>query len=255
MDLSLSRLLNKENNSLFLSKIDKNLSIVEQSQTFFREIYALDELKENLYRNLVIDDQTNTLLIGPPASSKTLFVQIIKQNCRNVLFFDASVGSSGAGLIELLRTHQSAKILIIDEIDKLKKNDQNVLLSLLNDGTVEKSLKGITIKLKMSLKVFATSNSTQKLGAALKSRFEIYHLTEYDDETFIKVCQHCLRQKLTSDTAEIIAKILIENGQKNVRLAISITKKIDLERDTLDDIARVINNKLIHTIESEVDYN
>lgn len=236
-------------------QMNQSKSLQEQSLDFFNEILDLDEIKENIYLNLMSEDQINTLLLGPPATSKTLFAQVIRAKCKDVCFFDASTGSSGAGLIKVLENHKSIKVLIIDEIDKLKRNDQNVLLSLLNDGTLEKSLKEQTIKIGLKgLKVFATSNSSTKLSKALKSRFETYVLPEYSDEDFIKVTQHCLREKLSMQISKHIAEQLIINNMKDVRLAMSIAKKIQRSHRE-EDVSRIISNKIKYSSEEELDYN
>src|SRR5438445_541435 len=134
----ITSLLSNEGSGLFKVKIDKTVDEFEQAYTFFKQVYGLEETKENVYLNLTSIEQVNTLLVGPPATAKSLFLKVIKESCKDVIFFDASTGSTGAGLITLLANNKKAKVLLIDELDKLKKNDVNVILGLLNDGSVHK---------------------------------------------------------------------------------------------------------------------
>ena len=244
--------MNKKTDSVF-TEIPKSETIREQSKEFFSKIYGLDSVKENIFRVLIAKEQVNVLLIGPPATSKTLFMMEIKERCNDVCYFDAA-NTSGAGLIESLYNHQKMKILIIDEIDKLKKNDLNSLLGLLNNGKIDKSLKNMNYNFSMNCKIFATSNSNTKLSKPMRSRFQEYHLPEYSDDEFIEVVKFCLAEKITSITAEIISKILLVHERKDVRAAISVSNLLQ-RGDTMDDIARVIETWLKYNSQDSIDYN
>jgi replication-associated recombination protein RarA len=249
---NLKKLMNKKTDSVF-TEVPKTQTISEQSKEFFSKIFGLDLIKENIFRVLLAKDQVNVLLIGPPATSKTLFMMVIQEQCNDVCYFDAA-NTSGAGLIEVLYKNQKSKILIIDEIDKLKKNDLNSLLGLLNNGKIDKNLKGITYNFSMNCKIFATSNSNTKLSKPVRSCFQEYHLPEYSDDEFIEVVKFCLSEKITPATAEIIAKILLAHGRKDVRTAISISNLLQIG-DTMDDIARVVETWINYKSQDSIDYN
>jgi replication-associated recombination protein RarA len=241
--------------SVLKQDLSDRFSELDKSLALFHRIYGHQKIKENVYRALTSPRQLNILLTGPPGCAKTLFTQIIQDSCNDVLFFDAAT-SSGAGLIELLHANQNAKVLVIDEIDKLKKNDLNCLLGLLNNGSISKTLKNIDLKFTMNIKVIATSNSNAKLTPAIRSRFQEYAIKPYSDDDFINVVRFCLndRPDLGRDIPEIIAKILIAHERKDVRLAISIANLVK-QRDTEEDIARVIDNFFDTASNEDVDYN
>jgi len=48
-------------------------------------------------------------------------------------FFDGT-STTGAGLLDYLFAHPNIQYILIDEIDKMKKNDQVVLLNLMETG-------------------------------------------------------------------------------------------------------------------------
>lgn len=231
-------------------------TIQQKALELFSNIYGLDDMKENMYRALISKDQINVLLVGPPATSKTLFMFTMYEHCKDSIYFNAADGGTGAGLIERLFNNQKAKLLIVDEIDKLKRNDQNTLLGLLNNGRVDKDLKSQPYHFSMNVKIFATSNSLTKLSKPLKSRFQEYRLPEYTDDEFVKVVQFCLMDKLSYEKNEIIALTLLNNNRKDVRTAISISNLIQ-PNDSIDDILRIIENWLKYSTESgsNVDYN
>ncbi len=249
---NLKKLMNKKTDSLFIDE-PRSKTIQEQSKEFFSKIYALDLMKENIYRALLAKEQVNILLIGPPATSKTLFMEQIQEKCNDVCYFDAS-NTTSAGFLEVLYEHQRAKVLIIDEVDKLRKNDLNSLLGLLNNGRVVKTLKEIRYNFLMNCKVFATSNSNASLTKPMRSRFQEYHLPEYSDDDFIEVVKFCVAQRITEATAEIIAKILLAHERKDVRAAISISNLLQ-RGDTLEDISRVVETWLTYKSQNTIDYN
>lgn len=85
----------------------------------------------------------NILLTGPPSSSKTVFLLEMMQQLKDSYFIDA-FGVSGAGIIDHLFNYRT-KYLLIDEIDKMKKNEQAALLNVMETGILsETKSKGKT---------------------------------------------------------------------------------------------------------------
>jgi Holliday junction DNA helicase RuvB len=249
----ITSLLNKKDQ---LVKNEVKGSKQDQALSFFKNVYGLENLKENIYRAMKSPNPTNSLIIGPPATCKSQILQIINDQCNNTLYIDASSGTTGAGLISILNANRNAKILLIDEIDKMKVTDQNVLLGLLSTGRVTKVLKNETIDFSMAVHVFATSNTTNFKSKALASRFIKYVIQPYSDEEFIEVSKHCLSDsKLPVDTVEVIAKTLIVQGKKNIRLVMNLANSI-FKDDSEDDVIRVITNFLeLNEGADNVDYN
>jgi replication-associated recombination protein RarA len=236
-------------NSIFKYKQDLTKTINERALTFFSNVIGNEQIKENLYRALLREDKIiNVLLIGAPATSKSLLMKQIEDQCNGVLFYDAAAGSTGSGLIEILRRNQNAKILIIDEISEMRKNDIDVMRGLLNDNRVSKTLKSQLINFRMkNLKVFATSNNPTKLSKPIKSRFQMYLINPYNTDEFIKVLNFCLiKQNIIKDEtlANELSHAMVEYHIKNIRTALSICSLIH-ESDKHEDIKRIIENYLV----------
>lgn len=250
----IANLMSPESQGIIKTKIDNKISIEEQAKELFKEVYGLDDLKVNLYLALMSEAQINPLLNGPPASAKTLIIKVIKSKCKDVIYYDAAAGSTGAGLINVLKNNRTARIVLIDEYDKMKKNDMNVVLGLLNDGSVDKDLKDESIHFKMNCKVFGTCNTTKKLSKPLLSRMQVYNIPEYNDSEFVDVVSYCLEDKVDLTDAVLIAKVLISHDLKNVRQAISVGNMIK-KGMTQEEIVKVIETLIKYSTNQVVDYN
>ena len=82
------------------------------------------------------------------------------------------------------------KILLINEIDKIKPiSELNVLLDLLDGRTIDKVVykKEYHVKFSEGLRVFATCNNADKLSEAIRSRFLIRELADYTFEQFVQI--------------------------------------------------------------------
>ena len=182
----------------------------KQKQIPFGDVIGYDDLKELLTRCLVVKDSCNILLSGPPASSKTIFLLSIQKEVSNACFIDAAK-ASGPGLVDYLFEHPDTQVICIDELDKLKKSDQIALLNLLEtrilSSTKVRKIRGIRME---GVKVFATSNSIDKLIGPLRRRFLAFELPEYTHLQFQEITKKLLykRYKLNEITSAKIAQVV-----------------------------------------------
>ncbi len=209
------------------------METVPPEEKFFQEVVGYPELKRLFMKSVVSKDPVHILLTGPPASSKSLFLLKLVEGLDNAYFIDA-VGASGPGMVEYMFSND-VKYLLIDEIDKMKKNDQAALLNVMETGILsETKLKGKTRHKKMSLWIFATSNEVEKLSKPLRSRFMELHLNEYSFDEFVEICQRLLNKKyrLPAEVSDRIA-YLVWNRMKSrdIRDVLKIAK---LSRTTSD---------------------
>lgn len=209
------------------------METVSPEEKFFQEVVGYPELKRLFMKSIISREPVHILLTGPPASSKSLFLLKLGEGLDNAYFIDA-VGASGPGLVEYMFRNDT-KYLLVDEIDKMKKNDQATLLNVMETGVLsETKLKGKTRQKKMSLWIFATSNEAEKLTKPLRSRFMELHLNEYSYEEYVEICQRLLNKKyrLPPELSDRIA-YLVWNRMKSrdVRDVLKIAK---LARTTED---------------------
>ncbi len=167
---------------------------VSKEEKFFSNIVGYGEIKKLLLKSVVAREPVHILLIGPPSSSKTIFLLEMLQGLDDAYFIDA-VGSSGAGMVDHL-FNSNTKYLLVDEIDKMKKSDQAALLNVMDTGILsETKLKGKTRQKKMKLWIFATSNEAERLSKPLRSRFMELELEQYTYEEFIGIVRRLLSKR------------------------------------------------------------
>lgn len=234
----------KKMDRLFIVHDDLN-----KEEKFFSNVVGYPEIKRLLLRSIVSKEPVNILLTGPPSSSKTLFLLEMLEGLDDTYFIDA-VGASGAGMTEHLFSNNT-KYLLIDEIDKMKKNDQAALLNVMETGILsETKLKGKTRQKKAKLWIFATSNYVERLSGPLRSRFMELHLEEYTYEEFTEIVRRLFKKKyhMSEKLSEKIAYAVWNTMRsKDIRDAINIAKltKSTTDVDWLVDVQMKYGKKII----------
>ena len=147
------------------------------------------------------------------------------------------------GIIDYLFDHTDLKYLLIDEIDKLSKKDQKVLLNVMETGILSdvKAKRGKSARqTNIHLSIYATSNDTSNMLTPLLSRFVKLNLPEYSLETFIEICHKLLSRKYDKDHETIQAIIqYVWEHTIDVREAIAIAKIVDTS-DEVNSIASTL---------------
>ena len=195
-------------------------------EKFFFNIVGYTDIKKLLLKSVISKEPVSILLTGPPSSSKTVFLLEMLDGLDDVYFIDA-VGASGPGMVDHLFSNNT-KYLLIDEIDKMKKNDQAVLLNAMETGILsETKLNGKTRQKKIKLWIFATSNDIERLSGPLRSRFMELHLNEYTYEEFIEIVRRLLKKRYHLDVSlseNIGHAVWNQMKSKDIRDAINIAK-------------------------------
>ncbi|MGA8106057.1 MAG: AAA family ATPase, partial [Nitrososphaeraceae archaeon] len=136
--------------------------------------------------------------------------------------------ASGPGIVDKLFAYPRTKIILIDEIEKLTKRDQNMLLNLLETGMLVSTKVRKTQAMEFrSIKLFATSNDIEQLSKPLRSRLMEFHLPEYDFNGFREIVVKLAadRYRLSREIADKIAFVVWhEIGTKDVRDALQLMK-------------------------------
>src|SRR5918912_2985710 len=171
----------------FLKKciqIEEPKSVRERALKTFSRIEGLDDIKEMLLRALESQERAHTLLTGPPACAKSLFMLEIEKIMRSKVYFAEGSSTTKAGLQKFVSENQHKEIIIIDEIDKMSRKDQEGLLTTIERGEFTSTKVRNTKTVKANIVIFATSNSTERLSKPLLSRFTVFEIPEYTYEEF-----------------------------------------------------------------------
>jgi MoxR-like ATPase len=170
-ELSFNRLLGKQRDN--------------PEEAIFQDIDGYNDIKKLMMRCIVSPEPTHVILDGPPASGKTVFLLSMEKELDNTYFVDCT-NATGPGMIDYLLSHD-VRYLLLDEVEKMSKKDQNVLLNMMETGVLTSTKVKKTYKKKMNVSIFATTNDIDSLSKPLRSRFLEFSLPEYTFEEFVNV--------------------------------------------------------------------
>ncbi|MDD4987104.1 MAG: AAA family ATPase [Dehalococcoidales bacterium] len=190
------------------------------TEGLFEDIVGHDEVKELLVACLLAEKPVHVLLSGPPALAKSVFLWDIERAAGSKARWLIGSSSSFTGVWDDVAKYRP-KILLIDELDKMKAVDIACLLSLMEGGRLVRAKKGRELDIEIPVRVVAASNVLRMLSPELKSRFAIRRLPPYSRPEYMRVVRGVLvrREGLTPELADEIARRL-DGISQDVRHAI-----------------------------------
>lgn len=235
--LSAHRLLKSE------EPIFQPVEEVEVDTALFDDVYGYDDVKGVFVKSLEAEKPVSILLVGPPASAKTLFLLCLGRLPGS--YYTLGSASSKAGLADYLISNRP-RYLLVDEIDLMSREDYAVLLSLCETGIVSetKYLKTRTVTLKTW--VYACANATETIPEAVLSRFLKFKFKPYDREAFIRTVSNVLmrRENTGVELAEYMAvKIWEDLDSRDVRDAIRLARLTE-NRAEVDELIPILKKYL-----------
>lgn len=210
--------------------VDSNHSI--DNRSLFGDIVGYADIKQIFKMSLESESPVHILLVGPPASAKTLFMLECIKLERS--FFTLGSHSTKAGMIDYLFENRP-RYLLIDEIEYLPYKDQSALLSLMETGILTETKSQKTRKTLLKTWVFATCNNKDKLLTPILSRFMIFHLKPYKRSKFIEISNSILVKNGTSfEMANIISELVWDKlRSKDIRDTVKIAKLAKTKDDVI----------------------
>jgi MoxR-like ATPase len=202
----------------------------------FEDIIGYDRIKRLFRMALDSNSAIHILLVGPPASAKTMFLTSLVHNLKNSHFADGA-NSTKAGMIDYVFANRP-RYLLCDEIDKMSPKDQAFLLNLMETGIVSETKYGKTRSANIKTSAFATCNNTKNLSAPLVSRFFVVELEQYTYEQFLEITNELLaRRKIEGGVGSVIANA-VWNRSQDIRDCIKIGS---LAKNT-SDVEFIVDN-------------
>jgi replication-associated recombination protein RarA len=224
----------KKHKSQEAYEIDESLGVRERALKVFSKIEGLDDIKEMMLRALESPERAHTLLTGPSASAKSLFMLQVEQYIRSKVYFAEGAATTIAGLQRFIAENQDKEIIIIDEIDKMSLKDQEDLLTMMERGEFVSTKVRNTKTVKADIVIFVTSNSTKRLSKPLLSRFTVFEIPSYSYEEFEAISVRIIR-KLPQNAVIQIASSIWKTRSRDIRDVLKIAKLCnpsDVEEDT-----------------------
>jgi Holliday junction DNA helicase RuvB len=219
---------------------------------FLNMLVGYDDLKELILRSLHAEKPIHLLLIGPPASGKSIVLSEIGRLPRSR--FALGGGSTKAGITQLL-AEQRPRYLIIDEIDKANSEDLSTLLSLMESGLISITKGHRQEQIRVKTWVFAGGNSLKSVAPELASRFEIKYLEPYTREDFVVVAERVLtmRENTIPDIAKLIATTVVKRSQ-DIRDVVKLRRAMHAQTiEEVNNAERLLGPKRISVFGRSVD--
>jgi holliday junction DNA helicase RuvB len=210
----------------------------ERALKVFSRIEGMDDIKEMMLRALESTERAHTLLTGPPACAKSLFMLHMEQYIRSKVYFAEGASTTKAGIQKFIAENQQKEIIIIDEIDKMPLKDQEGLLTMMERGEFTSTKVRNIRTVKANVVIFATSNSTERLSKPLLSRFTVFEISEYSYEEFEGIALRLIK-KLHPNAVIQIASSVWNTGSRDIRDVLKIAKLCNIS-DTEENISRLI---------------
>jgi replication-associated recombination protein RarA len=201
--------------------IDNNSNKSSLQYDLFDNIIGYDDIKKLFYLSFDSQRPIHILLVGPPASAKTLFMLGCMKLERS--YFTLGTHSTKSGMVDYL-FEKRPRYLIIDEIEHMSIRDQTVLLSLMETGIIAETKHMKTRNTQLKTWVFATTNETTHMLTPLLSRFMVLHFKQYKFENFLDISIHMLGQEgISKDIAkEVSTQVWHKMRSKDIRDCIKI---------------------------------
>ena len=199
-------------------------------EPLFENIVGYSDVKRLFHLSISSEKPVHLLLVGPPASAKTLFMLECMRLERS--YFTLGSHSTKSGMIDYL-FDKRPRYLIVDEIEHMPMKDQTALLSLMEAGIISETKFQKTRNTHLKTWVFASSNATDRMLTPLLSRFVVLHFKQYSLGSFHEVCVHILgREGVTPDVAAAIAEaVWTKLKSKDIRDCIKIGRLAKTKED------------------------
>lgn len=190
--------------------------------SLFDAVVGLEKEKSLLRYAVQSEKPVHALLIGPPATAKSLLLSDLGRLPGAEYYVGSSISKSG--LVGFL-LQQRPRILCIDELHTMDRADMSPLYSLMADGLVTRLHHGKRERVQMDTKVFAGCNETRQIPAPILSRFAQLTLQPYTKTEFIQVAARVLetREGLGPNVALFIAQEIADHTT-DVRDAVRVAR-------------------------------
>ncbi len=211
----------------------------QQKTSLFDNIVGYGDVKALYEMAVKAEKPVHLLLVGPPASAKSLFMSSLTKLERS--YYAVGSSSTKSGIFDYLFEYRP-RYFIIDELEKMNKRDQTSLLNLMESGILSELKHNQKRMTQLKTWVFASSNSTDKLLPPLLTRFKAIHLKPYTEQEFVNIAVEVLDKEegVDRDIATMIADTVFNRlGSTNIRECIRIARLAGSDRN-LAQVDRII---------------
>jgi Holliday junction DNA helicase RuvB len=224
----------------FNEEVEQKLGVVktkpvDTAESFFSEIVGYADIKKLMLRCVQSSDRepVHVILDGPPASAKSMFLLQMQKKLQNAYYVDCT-NATGPGMVDYLFDND-VKFLLLDEVEKMSRTDQNVLLNVMETGMLTSTKVRKTRTKEMNLSIYATTNDIDEISKPFRSRFLGFSLPEYKYEDFCEIAEKLLAIRYGHDeelSLKVADTVWNKMGSKDVRDLLKVGKL----SNTVDDV-------------------
>ena len=188
------------------------------------------------------------LLVGPPSTAKTLFLECIENKVGRTIYVAGESARRGGFVERILEGFNrwgKAWILEVDEIGRLDSDALKTLHNLMEYRLdIPVSGKQISVK-NVRIMVIATSNTLYNVPETIRSRFgQPLVFSAYSEEQYIRAAVKALTELegIPKELAQEIAVKTAKMGIRDVRVARQIALIVD-SKDEIDKAIKILFKK------------
>ncbi len=186
-------------------------------------------LNQRFRQLLASDNWTGMIFWGPPGCGKTTLANVVAQTTQRPFRTLSAVTSGVKDIREVLddsrRDHRAGRpawILFIDEVHRLNKGQQDVLLPFLEEGSIR--FIGAT-----------TENPSFEINNAIASRCSIFHFKALPADNLYKLLERAVPKD--RQVAEEVLQQISKSSNGDARRALTLLEHLLLSLDPQHPIA------------------
>jgi Holliday junction DNA helicase RuvB len=161
--------------------------------SLFEDVVGHESAKMLIRYALTAHEPVHCLLIGPVGTAKTMMLEEIGRLGGSEYYLGST--TTKAGLVGLL-IGSRPRYLMIDELDKMSREDMWPLLTLMEGGQVMRLQHKLQERVRLTCSVFAGANTTKHLPDTVLSRFVQIQVPGYSEAEFVEVGRQVLMRRV-----------------------------------------------------------
>jgi hypothetical protein len=217
----------------FNAEVDKKIKGIQfqDEEAFFSAIVGFSDIKKLLMKCIQSSEPMHIIFDGPPASAKSMFLLQMQKKLEDTYYVDCT-NASGPGMVEYLLKND-VKHLLLDEVEKMSKADQNVLLNVMETGTLTSTKVRKTASKELNLSIYATTNDIDAISKPLRSRFTGLSLPPYSYDEFCNIAAKLLGtryahpEELSLQVADIVWNKIKSKDVRDILAIGKLSKSVD----------------------------
>jgi len=223
-----------------VSKEGVTTEVVGVSDDLLKDVVSLENVKELVIQVLRSDKPVHLLMVGPPASAKSMILEILSKHFGVPIILAGT--STRAGIRDFIEENRPT-IMLIDELDKVANPiELSVLLSWMESQkiTITMHSRRVEVRCPSVCKVIAACNDPRRLPPELLSRFVVIKIPQYSEDQVREICVNVLtnREGIREEVAKAIAESVVNKlRSRDPRDCVKIAR---LGPKTVDDVERIV---------------